>query len=140
MDNFTEKTAEIILFARNLAKKYSNPVITECHVARAMLLDAGALTPKIIELGKGKVSLISELVEKEIEKLPKAYGSDVKDAVLSNSMILILKKSQEAAVKHGEELVTVERLFQTILENSKLVEDIVRIGGATREDIENGIK
>jgi ATP-dependent Clp protease ATP-binding subunit ClpB len=154
MENFTDKTTEIILRGKDLAIKNNNPIMDEYHVLLSMLDDEDKLIPQIIQLAGGRLEIIRNFVLGEIEKLPREnkssnnYANDIDRAVTNNTqgkvrmsqtLAIIIEKSQALIQRHKDKFVSVERLFQSMIENNKDIDEALRLAGTTKDGILNSI-
>jgi ATP-dependent Clp protease ATP-binding subunit ClpB len=74
-DKFTVKAQEAIQRANELASEHGNPELTPAHLLAALVEDReGIVAPVLEKIGIGPQAVLSDLY-KEIEKLPKVFGS-----------------------------------------------------------------
>ena len=115
INRFTQKSQEAIGRAQELAIKYENPQVEDLHLFLALLDDNEGLIPRLISFMGENLSLVKSDVEREVEKLPKQYGSGSSSLYNSRAFAKILLKAEDEAKKFNDEYIGVEHLFMSLL-------------------------
>ncbi|MBV1817974.1 ATP-dependent chaperone ClpB [Anaerosalibacter bizertensis] len=113
MERFTQKSQEAIGRAQELAIKYENPQVEDLHLFLALIEDRNGLIPKLINNMGENVDLIREDVKRAVDSLPKQYGSN--SLYNSRAFTKILLKAEDEAEKLGDQFISVEHLFISML-------------------------
>ena len=115
--NFTQLAQEALQQAQLSAIGMSHQEITHLHIAQALITQKDSLVPSAIENICRDVKPVSDAIQTEIRKIPQITGSgyDANKVYFSGKLTQILAQSQLAAQESGEELVSTERLFTTLL-------------------------
>ncbi|WP_077369355.1 ATP-dependent chaperone ClpB [Anaerosalibacter sp. Marseille-P3206] len=115
INRFTQKSQEAIGRAQELAIKYENPQVEDLHLFLALLEDNEGLIPRLISFMGENTDLVRNDVEREVEKLPKQYGSGSSSLYNSRAFAKILLKAEDEAKKFNDEYIGVEHLFISLL-------------------------
>src|SRR3954462_409251 len=108
LNKFTEKAAESISTAQNLATEMQHAEITPEHLLVALVEQDNGIIASVLR----KMSIDPAQIAREtrglLDKLPKAYGADVR---LSPRMNLVAQAAQAEATRLQDEYVSTEHLF-----------------------------
>lgn len=115
-NKFTEKSRELVQSAQNSAIASGHQKFTPEHLLKSLLGDEDGLIGKLILSCEGNPQYIEESLNAELEKLPKVSGAGAGQIFLSPELAKIFEKALSIASKNQDSFVTVERLFQAIVE------------------------
>ncbi|OMP13456.1 hypothetical protein COLO4_01651 [Corchorus olitorius] len=118
LNQYTVKSQEAIQAAQQVAMEFGNQSIEPQH----LLEDA---------------ALVRERNRENLEKLPKVQGGNI---YLSQSANKVLLDAPNIAKKMGDEYVTIEHLWLSLIETSSEVSKVLKDMGVTRSLLEGGIK
>ncbi len=118
IERFTQKSQEILQSAQTLALSLNHQKFLPQHLLKAMLQDSEGLVKKLIVNCDANFEIASSETEALIQKVPRVQGSNSQIS-LSNELALIFVEAEKIASNNGDSFVTVERLFQAILEGEK---------------------
>ncbi len=131
ISKFTQKSVEAVQKAEKLAYDYGNQQIDQEHLLLALLQVDDSLILKLVNMMNINGQQFTGEVEAAIEKLPKVQGGQV---YVSQDANKVLVEAEDEAKAMGDEYVSVEHLFLTMLRYpNRAVKDIFRTYGITRE-------
>ncbi|MEN9782268.1 MAG: clpB protein, partial [Pseudomonadota bacterium] len=161
LSNFTDKSKSAIQEAQNIAISLKNQYVLPLHLLKHLLLDPGSVIAEINNIAGCNEVILRQKMHEALEKLPTVEGGNG-EIYISRDLSEIAVKAEELAKKSGDKFVTIERLYQAIVDlkntetgkilnsvglNSKTVADAIakiRNGGkaetAAAEDLYNAIK
>lgn len=128
---FTQKSNEALQDTEKIALEYSNQEIEEEHLLFALLRLDDSLILKLIEKMEINSEHFTDRVIKEIEKRPKVQGGN---PYIGQYLNKALTFAEDEAKAMGDEYVSVEHLFLSILKNpSKSIKALLSEYGLNRE-------
>lgn len=127
-NNFTNKSQEIIQLSAQIAAQNGQGQVEPPHLILAMLQDEEGVTASILRKMNTSISQIHSEMEKLTNKLSKTPGSSPflnnGQLVLSPSTVFILQNSGEIAKKMGDDYISVEHLFLSVLSGKNPISEI----------------
>ena len=123
VSNFTEKSKEIITSASNITTNNNNPEITDFHLMAAFLEDKESVVTLLLKKLDVNVNALANLINSEIEKMPKVTGSVA--LRFSNDVEKILDEAEKQAKNMKDEFISVEHLMLGVFEYA--TEDLKKI-------------
>jgi ATP-dependent chaperone protein clpB len=133
ISKFTQKSVQAVQGTEKLAHSYGNQQIEEEHLLLALLQVDDSLILNLIEkMGINKEMFVNE-VTSLVEKLPKVSGSS-SSVYVGNDLNKVLTSAEDEAKAMGDEYVSVEHLFLTMLRYpSQSIKNLFRMYGITRD-------
>ncbi len=131
INKFTQKSLEAVNSCEKLAYQYGSPEIDQEHFLYSLLTIEDSLIFKLIEkMEINKEAFLSQ-VQQLVEKKPKVSGGQT---YLSKSLNQVLVSAEDEAKAMGDEYVSVEHLFLSLLKypNAEL-KKLFQAYGITRE-------
>lgn len=114
ISRFTTKSQEVVQASEKIAMDYGHQEMGQDHLLTAMLQVEGSLIPKLIEKMDIDVTVFEAQVDGLLRKRPKVSGGDMRiDRYLNEALIY----AEEEAKRMGDEYVSVEHLFLSMLEH-----------------------
>ena len=131
ISKFTTKSQEVVQECEKVAMDYGHQEMDEDHLLAAMLRVEGSLIPKLIEKMGIDVDVFQAQVDGVLAKRPKVSGGDMRiDRYLNEALIY----AEDEAKRMGDEYVSVEHLFLSILEHpSREIKALMKQSQITRE-------
>ena len=131
INKFTTKSMETIQRCEKLAYDYGNQEITQEHFLYSILTIEDSLILKLIDkMGINKEAFLSQ-VQEMLGKLTKVSGGQV---YISNDLNKVLISAEDEMKAMGDEYVSVEHLFLSLLKHpSKTIKELFR-GYGLREN------
>ncbi|WP_302625624.1 ATP-dependent chaperone ClpB [uncultured Eubacterium sp.] len=131
ISKFTQKSIEAIQNCEKIANEYGNQEIAQEHLLYALVNLEDSLIIKLIEKMEIQPEHFKNRVEDYIAKRPKVQGGNM---YMSQSLNQVLIHAEDEAKRMGDEYVSVEHLFLTLLDKpNKEVKELFREYGITRE-------
>lgn len=114
MEKLTDRSQGFIQAAQSLAARNSNQFLAPEHLLKIMLDDKEGMASSLIAQTGADVEKVRELVNEDVDKLPKVEGSSVQVSA-SQGFFKALDLAEQNALKAGDSFVTVERILQALL-------------------------
>ena len=131
ISNFTQKSMQAVEGCERLAYEYGNQEIEQEHLLYSLLTLDDSLILKLIEKMEIQKEHFVDRVEKAIQKRPKVQGGKV---YIGENLNKVLISAEDEAKQLGDEYVSVEHLFLSMLKNpNREIAQIWKEYGITRE-------
>lgn len=118
-DKFTIKAQEVVQAAQQLAQTQGHPEIHVAHLASSLMTQPeGIVAPVIQKVGIGPSLILMEINE-SLNTLPKVSGSGTGQIYASQELNSLLNNALTLATSMGDEFVSGEHLFLTLLKDGK---------------------
>ncbi len=113
INKFTQKSAEALNNCEKLAYEYGNQEVDQEHLLYSLLTIDDSLIAKLIEKMEIHLPSFIERAKKALEQKTKVSG-DVQ-LMISQSLNKVLVSAEDEAKKMGDEYVSVEHIFLTLI-------------------------
>jgi len=134
MEKLTEKAQQAVQSSQEIALRMGHQQVDGEHIHLALLTQEDGLIPKLIGFMGENVALVIKDVEKELERLPKVYGSSTASMYATRRFNEILLHAEDEAKKFKDEYVGVEHIYLALLrERNTPSETIFRSYNISRE-------
>lgn len=131
ISKFTQKSMEAVEGCQKLAYEYGNQEIEQEHLLYSLLTIEDSLILKLIEKMEIHKEHFLGRVEEALQKRVKVQGGELHVGADLNKALL---SAEDEAKRLGDEYVSVEHLFLSMLQNpNKALKEIFREYGITRE-------
>ncbi len=131
IQKFTQKSLEAVNDCEKLAYEYGNQEIEQEHLLVALLQQEDGLIPKLIEKMEIDLNHFSKNAISKLAARPKVSGGQLH---IGQDLNKVLINAEDEAKQMGDEYVSVEHLFLTILKYpNRALKDLIREYGLTRE-------
>ncbi len=115
INKFTQKSMQAVQDCEKLAYDYGHQEIRDEHLLYCLLKDEEGLLPKLFTKMEIEVPVFLAQVEGLLKKRPKVEGGQV---YISNDLNKVLIYAENEAQQMGDEYVSVEHLFLSLLKNA----------------------
>ena len=131
INKFTQNSLQAVQNCEKLAMDYGNQELAQEHLLYALLTQDDSLIAKLMEkMGLDKNMVINR-VEESLRKLPKVQGGQ---QYVGQALNNVLVHAEDEAKNMGDEYVSVEHLFLSMLKNpSPSMKKLFNEFGITRE-------
>ena len=131
INKFTQKSLEAVNSCEKLAYQYGSPEIDQEHFLYSLLTIEDSLILKLIEkMEVNKEAFLSQ-VQQAVEKKPKVSGGQT---YISKSLNQVLVSAEDEAKAMGDEYVSVEHLFLSLMKYPNTeIKKLFQAYGTTRE-------
>lgn len=131
INKFTQKSVEAVQHCEKLAYEYGNQQVEQEHLLGSLLTLDDSLILKLITKMQINEGMFTNEVKNAIAKLPKVSGGQL---YLSNDLNKVLISAEDEAKAMGDEYVSVEHLFLSMLKYpKKSIKELFAQYGITRE-------
>ena len=131
ISKFTQKSVEAIQNCEKIAGEYGNQEIDQEHLLFALVSLEDSLIIKLIEKMEIQPEYFKNRVEDYIAKRPKVQGGNM---YMSQALNNVLISAEDEAKRMGDEYVSVEHLFLTMLDKpNREIKKLFKEFGITRE-------
>ena len=131
ISKFTQKSIEAVNSLEKLAYEYGNQEIEQEHLLYALLKQEDSLILKMIEKMEIDKTYFTDAVESALEKRTKVSGGQV---YIGQYLNKVLVQAEDEAKAMGDEYVSVEHLFLSMIKNSSPeMKKLFQEFGITRE-------
>ena len=137
LNQYTVKSQEAIQAAQQLAMELGNQSIGPQHLLEGIFQVDENISPFLLKKSEADANLVRERNRENLEKLPKVQGGNI---YLSQSANKVLLDAPNIAKKMGDEYVTIEHLWLSLLETSSEVSKMLKDMGVTKNLLEGAIK
>ena len=137
LNQYTTKSQEAIQKAQQIALDFGHQSIESQHLLEGILQVDENISAFLMKKSEADLNLIREKNREALEKISKVEGGNI---YLSQSANKILLDAPNIAKKMGDEYVTVEHLWLSLLEVNSEVSKILKDFGVTKNSLEAAIK
>ncbi|MFK0166799.1 ATP-dependent chaperone ClpB [Rhizobium sp. NPDC090279] len=116
IEKFTDRAKGFIQSAQSLAMRDGNPQFNSLHLLKVLLDDNEGLVSGLIDRSGGNSRTVLGATEDALAKLPKVSGSGAGQVYMASELARIFDAAEKIAEKADDSFVTVERLFQSLVE------------------------
>ena len=132
INKFTQKSAEALNNCEKLAYEYGNQEVDQEHLLYSLLTIEDSLIAKLVEKMEIHLPSFIERARKALEQKTKVSG-DVQ-LMISQSLNKVLVSAEDEAKKMGDEYVSVEHIFLTLIAYpNNAVKAVFKEYGITRD-------
>jgi ATP-dependent Clp protease ATP-binding subunit ClpB len=136
-DKYTIKAQEAVVRAQELARERDHAEIRPLHVLAALLgEDEGVVHPLLQKIG-ANAGRVRQVVDSELEKLPKATGTQTG---LARSTQDVFAAAQKEADRVKDEYVSTEHLLLALAEVKSEAKEILSLNAVGHDAILNALK
>ncbi|AZI70093.1 ATP-dependent chaperone ClpB [Cloacibacterium normanense] len=137
LNQYTTKSQEAIQKAQQIALDFGHQSIEPQHLLEGILQVDENISAFLMKKSEADLNLIREKNREALEKLPRVEGGNI---YLSQNANKILLDAPNVAKKMGDEYVTIEHLWLSLLEVNSEVSKILKDFGVTKNSLEAAIK
>lgn len=131
ISKFTQKSIQAVNDCEKLAYEYGNQEIEQEHLLYSLLTGEDSLVLKLIEKMEINKEYFVNRAEEGLKKRVKVQGGQV---YIGSNLNKVLLAAEDEAKAMGDEYVSVEHLFLSLLKNpNKEIKDIMKEFGITRD-------
>ncbi len=114
---FSERTNGMLQAAIGLAIRKNHQQITPVHLLKVLIEDEQGLAAGLLQNAGADVTAIQKNTDEALSKIP-AVSGNVGQPMFEHLSAKILQTAEEIAKKVGDQVVTIERLLQALLQES----------------------
>lgn len=132
INNFTIKSQEAIQHAQMLAQGMENPQIENEHIYKAITEVDENVLPFILKKLNVNISLVNQILEKDLESLPKVSGGEI---MFSKEAGKTLTEANIIAKKMEDEYVSIEHLIVALFKSKSKISRILKDQGIQEKSL-----
>ncbi|TXF76355.1 ATP-dependent chaperone ClpB [Chryseobacterium sp.] len=136
LNQYTVKSQEAIQKAQQIAMEFGHQSIEPQHLLEGILQSDENISVFLMKKSEAELSLVRDRNRENLEKLPKVEGGSI---YLSQSANKVLLDAPNIAKKMGDEYVTIEHLWLSLLEVNSDVSKMLKDMGVTKKGLEAAI-
>ncbi len=137
LNQYTVKSQEAIQAAQQVAMEFGNQQIEPQHLLEGIFRTDENISPFLLKKSEADAALVRERNRGNLDKLPKVQGGNI---YLSQSANKVLLDAPNIAKRMGDEFVTIEHLWLSLLDVNSEVSKMLKDMGVTKSLLEGGIK
>ncbi len=137
LQQYTIKSQEAINKAIEITLGYEQNTVEPAHLLKALLEVDEHVIPFLLKKANANVNRIKEVNESIIKSFPKVSGSG---PFLSNATNQIFNKSLQIMKEFGDDYVSIEHLFLSLLITTDKVSSMLKDAGLNEKDVNLAIK
>jgi len=124
--NFTHKTQEAILSAQNLAQERGQQQIDALHLLYALLDQEGSVVLNLLQRLGADIEGLKRKTKAALDRIPtittpQSFGQ----LYLTQDMAKVLERAKQEAMKMGDEYISVEHLFLSLLDTGSKAKEVL---------------
>ena len=136
-NNFTIKSQEAVQQAQQLAQSFGHQQIENEHLLKAIFDVDENVTPFLLKKLNVNLSLLQQVLDKQLESLPKVSGGDI---MLSREANKTLNEASIIAKKMNDEYVSIEHLVMAIFKSKSQIAQSLKDQGVTEKGLNSAIE
>ncbi len=137
-DKFTLKAQESLATAQQIAMARSHTVLSPLHLLSAVCSDEDGVVVMILKRIGTNIGRLTDMIEGELNRLPQ--GSTSSQLLPDPAFNKIVLDAQNRADAMGDEYLSVEHLFLSLVSVQSDAKEILRLNSVEEKDIENALK
>ena len=114
ISKFTQKSMQAINDCEKIAYEYGNQEVEQEHLLLSLMRQEDGLIPQLIEKMDIQLQYFNDICEKAVEKRTKVSGGNIFVGQYLNKALIM---AEDEAKAMGDEYVSVEHLFLSLLKN-----------------------
>ena len=111
---FTERAAQALAEAQNLAVRHSHQAVDVEHLLRALLGPEDGLIPRLVEKAGASPALLQSRLDEALRKIPAVSGAG--STYITQRLNQLLVRAQDEAQRLKDEYVSVEHLVLAVFD------------------------
>ena len=136
-NNFTIKSQEALQMAQQLVQELGHQQLENEHIFKAIMQVDENVLPFLLKKLNVNVSILEQILEKELESFPKVDGADI---MFSREAGKTLNEASIIAKKMEDEFVSIEHFLLAILKSKSKIARILKDQGVTEKDLKAAIE
>ncbi len=136
-NNFTIKSQEALQHAQQIAQSMEHQQIENEHLLKAIFEVDENVTPFILKKLNVNLSLLQQVLEKQLESFPKVAGGEI---MLSREAARTVNEASIIAKKMNDEFVSIEHLLLAIFKSKSSIAQGLKDQGVTEKGIKAAVE
>lgn len=131
-NKLTIKSQEALQQAQQLTETQGNQQIEISHLLKGILSVDENVTPFLLKKLQVNMSLLEQIIDKELERLPKVTGGETTMGRATNK---VLQDASAIALKMNDEYVSIEHLLLAIVKDKSSISQALKDQGVTEKGL-----
>src|SRR3989344_4968166 len=124
--NFTHKGQEALLYAQDLARERGQQQIDALHLLHSLLSQDESVVLNLLQRMSVDIEGLKRKVKLSLEHLPAiAAPQTFGQFYLTQDMAKVLDRARQEAIKMGDEYISIEHLFLSLLDTKSGAKDVL---------------
>jgi ATP-dependent Clp protease ATP-binding subunit ClpB len=132
LNKFTQRSADAVSYAQQLAQTESHPQVTPLHLLAALLQQDEGLVRRILQKVDVDVNQLQQRVDSELRLLAHQSGGQI---YASTDFASVINRAEQEAGKLQDEYVSVEHLLLGLIEVRSKAQELLREFGVDRDSV-----
>ena len=125
--DFTHKSQEVIIQAQSISREKKQQQVDALHLLLALLSQGESIIITILKRGQIDIDSLKRKTEKEIDKMsPINTEQTLGSFYLTQDLAQVLEKAKQEAMKMGDEFISIEHLFLSLLVSQTRAKNILQ--------------
>ncbi|TXD51750.1 MULTISPECIES: ATP-dependent chaperone ClpB [unclassified Polaribacter] len=137
LNNYTTKSQETIQLAQQLAQGYGHNQIENEHIFKALSQVDENVLPFLLKKLNINIDTVNQIVEKQLESLPKVSGADL---MISREANKSLNEAAIIAKNMKDDYVSIEHLILAIFKSKSNIAQVLKDQGVTEKHLTAAIE
>ena len=137
MNNLTIKSQEAIAGAQMIATSNQQQRLDNLHLLKSLFDMDQDVIPYLIKKQDANPKTIQQVVERQIQSIPKVQGGDI---YMSNGLQQAIQQAMVFSNELGDDFVSLEHLFYGILKANDEASKILKDAGITEKGLKTAIQ
>src|SRR5947209_8393303 len=137
LDKLTIKAQEAVVRAQELAQQKDHSELLPIHLLAALLKEEGGVVEPLLQKVGANVGRISSILEGELDRLPRATGTQLG---MARSTQDVLAKAQKEADRLKDEYVSTEHLLLALTDVKSEAKELLSLNAVTHDAILAALK
>ena len=137
MNNLTIKSQEAIAGAQMIATSNQQQRLDNLHLLKSLFDMDQDVIPYLIKKQDANPKTIQQVVERQIQAIPKVQGGDI---YMSNGLQQAIQQAMVFSNELGDDFVSLEHLFYGILKANDEASKILKDAGITEKGLKTAIQ
>lgn len=118
-ENYTENARAAVMQSQSLARSLNHQQIDTWHLLKSLVDQEGGIVSNLLDKLGIPANAVSLALDRELQRLPSVTGSvDVSRIYITQELQNVLTSAQEIKKTMGDDFVSVEHLFLSLLKQS----------------------
>ncbi len=135
-DNFTLKAQEALQKAQDIAMGFQHQAVENSHLLKGILTADNSVTPFLLKKCNVNVQTLLQVIDRELESLPKVTGGNV---YLSQDTNQTLQNALRQSKELGDDFISIEHLLLALLKGKDSTSTLMKDSGLNEKDLRQAI-
>ncbi|MBI4272294.1 ATP-dependent chaperone ClpB [Candidatus Uhrbacteria bacterium] len=124
-NNFTTRAQEALQAAHMLTAERNHQELSPLHLLLALLRQPESVVSGLLHKLEIAANALEQRIEEELQFLPRITGGQIGQIYISKELALVLNNASKEAKKIGDEYISTEHLFLSLIQTPSPAQDIL---------------